>query len=266
MLPGVDYIHIIFTRFNVPSGGREQQIRLSEGWLEHRFELFEQYCLPSVYSQTQKDFVWVVFFDENTPDCYKEKIEGYSRSFEQFTPYFVSSWDTKIIKERLSSILSIYDYVLMTRLDNDDAINRHFCERLYEQQFRDGVYYNFTRGLTFKNGVAYEHFDRSNAFLSLFEATDGYNGVWKYQHPDVIRKFEVVQIYLPYSWLQVVHGRNVSNRVRGRIEPGSRWVTEYPSTIGCVRDINTLHVIKNNYFDYYIVRIRDYIVRIFKRG
>ena len=264
MLPKADYVHILFTRFNVPSGGREQQIRLGDGWLEHRFDLFDRYCFPSVKLQTKRDFLWVVFFDENTPEHFRSKIDAYSSNFAEFTPVYVRKWDTAVIKEKLSSFISGYDYLLMTRLDNDDAISRNFCEKLYEQDLREGVYYNFNRGLTFKDGVAYDHSDDSNAFLSLYESTDNYTGVWKYQHPEVIKKFEVVQIYQSHSWLQVVHDRNVSNRIRGRIKSGSRWTKDYPDGIGSVKDISILKIIKNNYFDYYIIKIRDYAVKMLK--
>ena len=39
-------------------------------WLKHRYYLFETFCFPSILSQTNKNFKWLVFFDKDTPSEY----------------------------------------------------------------------------------------------------------------------------------------------------------------------------------------------------
>ncbi|WP_299134485.1 glycosyltransferase [uncultured Amaricoccus sp.] len=65
-VPEGEFTHVIQTRFNMPSPGRESQIRARPGWLAGRFELFERYCLPSIAAQSLKDFHWVIYFDAAT--------------------------------------------------------------------------------------------------------------------------------------------------------------------------------------------------------
>ncbi len=50
------FTHLILTRFNLATPGRESAIRNRPGWLAERFDLFERICLPSVASQTCRDF------------------------------------------------------------------------------------------------------------------------------------------------------------------------------------------------------------------
>lgn len=61
--------HFILTRFNLrlwTKDKKQQPTRTSE-WLEKRFQLFETFCLPSIKSQSVKNFKWIVLFDESTP-------------------------------------------------------------------------------------------------------------------------------------------------------------------------------------------------------
>lgn len=67
--------HFILTRFNLLLWNKDKENKKvrSKEWLEHRFSLFEKYCLPSIKSQTCQDFEWIVLFDSSTPEMLKEK-------------------------------------------------------------------------------------------------------------------------------------------------------------------------------------------------
>ncbi len=87
----LDLQHFILTRFNIllwykAKDGRK--VRTTK-WLEHRFLLFEKYCLPSIKSQTCQDFEWIVLFDSKTPDSFKERIDRYQKECQQLIPIFV---------------------------------------------------------------------------------------------------------------------------------------------------------------------------------
>ena len=81
--------HFILTRFNLLLWNKDKEgnkVRTME-WLEHRFALFENYCLPSIKNQTCQEFVWIVLFDSTTPDIFKNRIADYEnnvRSYAQF--------------------------------------------------------------------------------------------------------------------------------------------------------------------------------------
>ena len=73
--------HYILTRFNLRRDDwtitKNNEKVLSDSWLKDRFELFENFCFNSVKNQTNQNFKWLVFFDSNTPDNYKQKVKEF---------------------------------------------------------------------------------------------------------------------------------------------------------------------------------------------
>ena len=65
-----NYSHFIITRFNLNLYAQDKHDlpTRTDRWLEHRFEVFERYCLPSVAAQTSGNFTWLCLFDAATPD------------------------------------------------------------------------------------------------------------------------------------------------------------------------------------------------------
>ena len=84
--------HFLLTRFNIMLWRQDKEgkkVRTTK-WLEHRFTLFEKYCLPSIKNQTCQDFEWIVLFDSMTPDCFKGRIACYQKDCPQLIPVFVA--------------------------------------------------------------------------------------------------------------------------------------------------------------------------------
>jgi hypothetical protein len=215
-------LHVILTRFNVASPGRESAIRNSVGWLERRFNLFERYCLPSVASQSSREFQWLIYFDENTPESARERIEQ-ARRVMDFTPLFVGVGGARFAAEAVSALRRTeHDIVLTTRLDNDDAIARDFVRRVQDagRRYASGTVLNFPNGAALKDGRLYTATDRSNPFTTLIEAGSApLSTIWSAQHHELATKWNLTQVDSPPLWLQVVHGENVTNRIKGRRLP-----------------------------------------------
>lgn len=138
--------HLLLTRFNVRRDGSMQKTP-DEAWLAHRFDLFERFCLPSLCAQTCQGFRWIVFFDEATPDSYRSKIEIYAK-WPNFQPLYVD----RLSLSDLATVLEPYvqaPYLITTRLDNDDALSKHFIERLQAQfTYQEFEFVNFADGYT----------------------------------------------------------------------------------------------------------------------
>jgi hypothetical protein len=209
--------HFILTRFNIASPGRESTIRNSPGWLERRFELFERYCLPSMAAQDSPDFTWLIYFDKDTPAQFRQRIDA-ARAVVPFEPRYVGLFDIGIavddVRERLDPV---QPRVVTTRLDNDDAVSRDFLSRVRHHAGRlsDGSVINFTRGVALRKGRLYAASDTSNPFTSLVERADGVQTIWSAKHRDLERLWNLVQVDDAWCWLQVVHGENVANRIKG---------------------------------------------------
>ena len=221
--------HFLLTRFNIASGGREASIRSQADWLPGRMELFERYCLPCVLAQSIQDFKWIIYFDSETPAEFMKLADQYTSnntyiryvSGEEFNPETVKR-DIRNFRDPNSQ------WVLTTRLDNDDSIASTFFEDLRENIEFDGrKNYNFTNGLTLSQKGVYLCKDYSNAFISMMEPVEEMKTVWCAWHTQLSKIAPVVQIHGAPRWLQVIHGGNVSNAIRGHRVPADQHLARF---------------------------------------
>ncbi|WP_442678710.1 glycosyltransferase [Sphingomonas sp. ASY06-1R] len=212
-------LHVVLTRFNIASPGREAPIRNSPGWLDRRFELFERYCLPSVASQSIDNFAWIIYFDHNTPERFRKRITSAQSEFN-FTARYVEYFDGNMAPADVNALDQPSNgLVVTTRLDNDDAIARNFLARVQEAATlaTDGTVLNFTNGLALREGRLYTAVDFSNPFTSLVERGSGpARTIWAAKHHELHQRWNIQQVGGAPAWLQVVHGENVTNRIKGR--------------------------------------------------
>jgi len=216
----MNFTHILMTRFNLATPGRELAIRTQPGWLEGRFELFERYCLPAVAGQDNRDFQWIIYFDKDTPDAFKARIDTL-RGIFPFVPYYTGLFPAEGWRNSINETFApSTDYVLTTRLDNDDALAPDFTARLHEAVQTHGMAegsYNFPNGMILRDGAVYAISHDSNPFFSFLEpAGPALCTAPNIHHMKIAEKGPVMQINAPPVWMQIVHETNVSNRVRGR--------------------------------------------------
>lgn len=128
--------HFLVTRFNLTDNGwkksRDGQQVLTDEWLEHRFRLFDKYCLPSVKNQSNQKFTWCIFFDINTPHEYKKRIDNISRSYNNFRAIFIDGMKAlnTSLQKFITSNIEEEQYIITSRLDNDDLIHRDFIDTI----------------------------------------------------------------------------------------------------------------------------------------
>jgi hypothetical protein len=214
--------HFVLTNFNIERSDAERDrngtpVRTPE-WLEERFLLFERFCLPSLVGQTCQEFTWLVTYDhEGTPRRSRRRLEAYERRLENLRLVPGGTAFRQVIARTLGSRRC---RLLTTRLDNDDAFHRSAIGVL--QRHAAGHAIEF---LNFPLGYCYSYPDgevrlfeyRSNSFLSLAENYDGEpprtaNSI---RHADAGEVAPVRQIGSEPSWLQVIHARNLRNRLQG---------------------------------------------------
>jgi hypothetical protein len=110
-------------------------------------------------------------------------------------------------------------YLITTRLDNDDAIGKdhlRLVQGAFKQQDREFLLFPF--GLQSYRGRLYNCYWKSNPFLSLVERTKGnssFTTVMCVEHNRVRTAGKVHEIISTPQWLQVIHGANLLNTLRG---------------------------------------------------
>lgn len=213
---------ILLTRFNCRFDAPWTSVALQTDWLSARFELFERYCLPSVLQQTQPAFTWIIFFDRATPEPFKSR--AYALASDNIRPVFVDYLTGDLVRSTIRDHIPTHcSHVITSRLDNDDGLAIDYVERVLSA-YRPAdtpEYLNITKGVILHRGRIYQRRDAHNAFVSLAEPVEGtIQGVWARVHTEIHHHAPVRQISGGPGWLQVVHGANISNKVRGkRIHP-----------------------------------------------
>jgi hypothetical protein len=226
--------HFLLTRFNVASLGREQAIRLRAGWLAGRFDLFRKYCLPSVAAQTRQDFEWIVLFDEQTPDEYRRAISDFQKVYS-FRAEFTGHFEMDKIAPQIMCSIEDADWLLTTRLDSDDILAVDHVARLREAliparrqviNFLDGVILSIVDA----QPRLYIVRDNANPFASLMEPMGpGLRTIWGEKHVAIERIAPIMQLGGTPAWMQIVHGSNVSNRIKGRRVRLNSFCEVFPS-------------------------------------
>lgn len=236
----MQYKHFLITLFNVPlySKDKNNNESLTPLWLEHRFYLFETYCLPSIKQQSCQDFRWMVFFDKETPQIYKDKICRYAQTLKTFIPYYIGKDDADILShvQGTTSMEPVFkrlilEYIQMeessfsgailtTNIDNDDSFHKDTIQRLQQAfkqhntlglyNFRDGYQYICRYRLLLK--MHYPH----NHFLTLASPFDtNFCTVKAYKHAKIRSLFKVENLPAhPRAWIELIHEDNVSNDLR----------------------------------------------------
>ncbi|HEY5213610.1 MAG TPA: glycosyltransferase [Acidobacteriaceae bacterium] len=225
-----DFTHLILTRFNTAVDFAPPATGLDDAWLKSRLLLFERYCLPTVAAQRHATFKWLVFCDAASPAWFKEKMSSYG---DLVSPLYIDgpATDEVIARSVAAAGLVSSSYLITTRLDNDDGLGRdhlRLIQRAFKQQDREFLV--FPLGLQLYRGRLYHCYWKSNPFLSLVERVkgDGYfTTVLCVEHDRVRTTGKVRNIISAPQWLQVIHGSNLLNVLRGWPRVSRRALTAF---------------------------------------
>lgn len=172
------YQHFIITQFSIR---KEYFIRkkalgpLRSKSLDHRFVVFEITCLPSILSQTNQDFTWIILVDPELPLKYRTRLIQLVSSRHD-THLVDFHYDLRIHKlDWLKPWLNEEtQFVITTVFDDDDAISCGFTE--YFKTYFNGLSANsqIPPILFFgnKNFLYWDFFFSKNAPFGYFKKDD----------------------------------------------------------------------------------------------
>lgn len=215
----------LITRFNLymadsfyENSGMDKSISINEKYLEKRFELFEKFCFPSIEAQTDKDFYWLVLFNSDTPDFFKQRIENLKNNATiNFIPIFLKYYDIEVIKNKILELKNESNWVTSVRTDNDDILVKNFIEKIRElSPAINKTAINFEKGLHYKLdtqeiGI---HNPKSNHFITYIEdISKNFELVYKCDHGQIYHSGlnKYINIKKEPMWVELIHGSNVAN-------------------------------------------------------
>ncbi len=236
--------HVFLTRFNMPANRVEASI-FSDEWLRERVELFERFTVPSVRAQDADRVGWLVFLDDRSPGWLKSRMaelesEGLLRPHYLDGPLAREEL-TAFVRDVVADLTGPEDTrVVTSNLDNDDGLAHNFASRLRaaaEHAPTPAALYLVT-GLIHHLDEVYLRNDADNAFGAVVDdlTNPEYRTCWAEWHNRLAQIMPSVDVADGQpAWLQVVHGRNVSNRVRGRISDPRLHRSTFPGLLEDLR-------------------------------
>ena len=178
-------------------------------------------CAPSIANQTVQTFEWLVFFDPETPTDALDRFWQIVGHRTNVRVCFCEEWNREAIVASINTIAEPgIDWIVSTRLDNDDGLHENFVSRLHaEVRVGQREFLNYPLGYVVANDCAYLYRHESNAFISFSEPMDGVQTPFVMSHELLSDIGPVRQIEAPPYFYQLVHGGNFSNKVRGTRVP-----------------------------------------------
>ena len=223
--------HILITRFNLKNEtwvqDKNQVKVLDASWLEKRYQLFDKYCFPSIKNQTEQDFIWLVYFDTETPKEYKRRNSAFADHFKNFIPIYKDSFKHFVadlshdIKKVLGDNVS---FLITSRIDNDDAFHEDAIKTIQAQfnnQSRAIIDLRTGYCLQIKpQSRLYKANFELGPFISLIEKIN--NGVFETVLCRAHKDWEKVNdlsiiINTDMLWAQIIHEHNLVNTVHGHL-------------------------------------------------
>lgn len=215
-----EFHHVFITRFNLAAPGRDARHRASKNWLEHRVDLFQRFCLPSVLAQSVGDIHWLLYCDLDTPPAIKSQLQAMTAGDARIQWLFgrLSDFPLHAIQRRVADLApASARWQLTTQLDNDDSLPRDYVACVQEQaRIGRTEVLNFPDGYVLAHDKLYNFRHLRNPFCTVSEDLRSNQTVMSAAHMVIDRIAPIRQVCEgKRMWIQNVHGRNVSNRIRG---------------------------------------------------
>jgi len=188
-----------------------------EKWLKNSISLYDTYCRPSLKNQSNKNFILLTIVDESVtevgPVLPNEHVIRISQVSELGSA--IEKFITENVEERI---------YLLSRLDRDDCYSRDFVDTLQKKAneylgkaeelsnfYFDVDHYSMYDPVSNIFTTA-KYGDRTSPFTSILTDSPGigiYSGHGRIKEKMIGTKVSNLEV------LQIIHGENISNRVRG---------------------------------------------------
>lgn len=187
------FVHVLATRIGI--GVYDQ------AWFDYRLRLFESITVPSMKAQTCQDFSWLLIVDREMPAKAREQLDqaiaGMSNAKIVAVEFKTDLKATVVRWSKRRAVAKGVEYVMTSRLDDDDAMRVDAFERLHREAAEfirvDNYHYavfSFNLGCMWlpSRRLGYTRYHDSHSLaLSLVEPVESCKCVYAYPHRDIKR-------------------------------------------------------------------------------
>lgn len=223
---------VLMTRYNLALPGFRDRAGISNPaehrrWLDTRLKLFKSFCLPSVLGQTMRPDLWVLGFDGDDREAVEPVIDAVKDH-----SWIIPAWQERhgdahepvakcFAREVLPRVKPEHSHVMLTRVDNDDALCREFLSyaSLYARAVcarnpaLDDFWISFPFGADYFEQRCWVWMQPGNPFLTRVQTRDRFldRQVYWIVHTKVLSPD--YPLFQPLTtepmWLRNFHGGNV---------------------------------------------------------
>lgn len=179
--------HLVITAFNIFG-------RNGDDWLIPRMRMFKELCLPSIKSQTEKNFTWVILIDNEIPTIYRDELilitppgtvlqevdkESINQTYNGNSGGAVSTLFQPVnhIPRLVGSYLDD-DWVTTSILHADDCLAKDYIELISELSTEKREYIAFTVGVQRRFDEWYKAFGVECFALTFVEPTETFESIY----------------------------------------------------------------------------------------
>lgn len=157
---------VFMTRFSYLGAGgwrsqasKKAELLFNEERLEKRFRMFEKITLPTLMSQTDKDFDWIVLSSSSMPDLFRRRlrtsVSGLKNNGRNQVVFRDPRHVAGVFRRSIQRMYQPDDLICSVVLDDDDGLSDDFVATCREQasfawenrdQSNDYVITSFPRG------------------------------------------------------------------------------------------------------------------------
>ncbi len=230
--------HFIITKFNdyfPKHRWISPHLGIDEEWLEKRLGLLNDFTIPSIKAQTDRDFTWILKCHPKTPLWARRILdaEDFVVSYEEEIHNSISV-QASVSFAKIIRRLTKAKYIITTRLDSDDVISKDHI-KLVKEGVQPNKFFDFGRGIVkIKNDYFLHYKSGTSQFCSYMECSDVLLTVYHKIHP-VIEDNECIKNRVDLGWMQNHHDSNIGADLKaGRTYPHkvtdwSQLKESYPS-------------------------------------
>lgn len=216
--------HYLITRFNLRNPEwdvtKNNDTLLTDAWMENRLWLFENFCLPSVVAQRNKNFIWLLFLDKTTASKFRGQIEQCIINHPFIKIFYIDGMGAfqSSIKSYLSENAH-QPFLITTRIDNDDCVHVDYIneiQKTFDKQDYQAI--DLIKGYSLQIEPQFilgkkEHV--FNPFISLIERNSAPETVWANDHTTWKKETRIQQINHKRLWMSIIHEKNKVNEFNG---------------------------------------------------
>lgn len=223
--------YFIITPVKISSAGQIKPWKVEAYNFEYRMNIFKKYTYPSIMNQSDLDFEWICTSSTSclNPSEIQElkNIKGVTNLF--FNEEETSEWFKHTMNYIKSKIKKRHEFLITTKLDNDDAYHINFVKKIkeYANQCSNKLLVTYQTGIQYDlvNKKSYLYTQQtSNPFITLIEKIDSKNlndlkGVFFNIHSRMKNHFPIKFIGKDkIGWVQNIHENNILNKIDSKNE------------------------------------------------